>query len=92
MPVFVEIARHACAPPSTGHIRVHVRDKHRRQEVLLLQVLDSDERTFPFREMGMFENLENPADQLKLDPVLIRAGYLKALEEHLPMPRRPLPP
>jgi uncharacterized protein (DUF58 family) len=57
--------------------------KQRRQEVLLLHVLDPDERTFPFKDMGDFENLEDPTDRLKLDPVLVRRAYLDALATHV---------
>ncbi|MEI8196580.1 MAG: DUF58 domain-containing protein [Phycisphaerae bacterium] len=70
-----------CPLPELSDALHHL--KHRRQETLLLQVLDPDERTFPFRNMGAFENVEDPADRLKLDPALVRAAYLDALGEHL---------
>ncbi len=56
--------------------------RHRRHEVLLLQVMADDELTFPFRKWSQFENLEHPADRLKLDPALMRSIYLENLASH----------
>lgn len=56
--------------------------RHRRHEVLLLQVMATDELTFPFRQWGMYENLEQPAQKLRLDPATTRAVYLDNLERH----------
>lgn len=70
-----------CPLPELSDALHHL--KHRRQETLLLQILDPDELIFPFHNMGSFENVEDPADRLKLDPALVRAAYLEALGQHL---------
>jgi len=57
--------------------------RHRRHEVLLMQVMANDEVTFPFRKWSLFENLERPGDRLKLDPALMRASYLENVANHL---------
>ena len=56
--------------------------RHRRHEVLLLQVMADDELTFPFRKWSLFENLERPGHRLRLDPALTRAQYLDNLNRH----------
>jgi hypothetical protein len=57
--------------------------RHQRHEVLLMQVMASDELEFPFRKWSLFENLENPGQKLRLDPTLARQRYLQNLAEHL---------
>ena len=57
--------------------------RHRRHEVLLLQVMADDELTFPFRKWSLFENLERAADRVKLDPATMRAQYLENVARHL---------
>ncbi len=57
--------------------------RHKRHEVILLQVMANDELEFPFRKWSLFENLEKPADKLRLDPALMRAMYLENLAAHL---------
>jgi uncharacterized protein (DUF58 family) len=57
--------------------------RHRRHEVLLMQVMANDEITFPFRKWSLFENLERSGDRLKLDPALMRASYLENVANHL---------
>ncbi len=56
---------------------------HKRHEVVLLQVMASDELTFPFRKFSEFENLEKPAHRQRLDPALMRARYLENLNAHI---------
>ena len=56
--------------------------RHRRHEVMVLQVMANDELTFQFRKWSLFENLERPADRIKLDPALMRATYLENLARH----------
>lgn len=57
--------------------------RHRRHEVLLLQVMAADELTFPFRKWSLFENLERSADRVRLDPATMRAQYLENVARHL---------
>ncbi|HEX8914943.1 MAG TPA: DUF58 domain-containing protein [Humisphaera sp.] len=56
--------------------------RHKRHEVILLQVVANDELDFPFRKWSLFENLELPSDKIKLDPALMRAAYLENLGKH----------
>jgi uncharacterized protein (DUF58 family) len=56
--------------------------RHRRHEVLLMQVVADDELTFPFRTWSLFENLERPANRLRLDPAYARTTYLENLAVH----------
>ncbi|MFQ5430758.1 MAG: DUF58 domain-containing protein [Phycisphaerae bacterium] len=48
-------------------------------EVVVMHVLDHDEREFPFQDNTLFEGLEAPAPQLMVDPQSLRTGYLDAL-------------
>src|SRR4051812_9818958 len=57
--------------------------RHRRHEVLLMQVMADDELTFPFRKWSLFENLERAGDRTKLDPAVMRAAYLENVARHL---------
>ena len=56
--------------------------RHRRHEVLLLQVMADDELTFPFRKWALFENLERAGHRLRLDPATARAAYLENVATH----------
>ena len=56
--------------------------RHKRHEVILLQVMANDELEFPFRKWSQFENLELPTDKIRLDPALMRAIYLENLKQH----------
>jgi len=56
--------------------------RHRRHEVLLLQVMADDELTFPFRKWSLFENLERQDHRVRLDPATMRAQYLDNLNRH----------
>ncbi len=57
--------------------------RHRRHEVLLLQVMADDEINFPFRNWSLFENLELAQNRIKLDPALMRSAYLENVASHL---------
>src|SRR4030095_2160932 len=46
--------------------------RHRRHEVLLLQVMADDELTFPFRKWSLFESLERADQRIRLDPATMR--------------------
>jgi uncharacterized protein (DUF58 family) len=52
--------------------------RHRRQEVVVLHVVDPDEMSFPFEDMTKFEGLELPR-HLLVDPRSLRDAYLEAL-------------
>src|SRR5947209_9071997 len=56
--------------------------RHKRHEVILMQVMANDELEFPFRKWSLFENLERGSERLKLDPALMRATYLENLARH----------
>jgi uncharacterized protein (DUF58 family) len=53
--------------------------RHNRHEVVVLHVLDHEERTFPFERMTRFEGLEE-APVVMADPAALRTQYLKELE------------
>ena len=57
--------------------------RHKRHEVILLQTMANDELEFPFRKWSLFEDLEMPADRLRLDPARMRAIYLENVANHL---------
>lgn len=54
---------------------------HKKHEIILFQVLDPRETTFPFRDMTRFESLEGPEIEL-VDPLRIRREYLRQFEAH----------
>jgi len=56
--------------------------RHRRHEVLLMQVMADDELTFPFRKWSLFENLERQHHRVRLDPATMRAQYLASVNRH----------
>ena len=56
--------------------------KHRRHDVIVLQVLDPTELEFPFRSPSDFIGLEAEG-KLALDPAALRQDYLDALQTHL---------
>lgn len=53
--------------------------RHGRQDLIVLQVLDHDELTFPFEHNTLFEGLENPGIRLLTDPQSLRAAYLRVV-------------
>jgi uncharacterized protein (DUF58 family) len=53
--------------------------RHNRHEVVVLHLLDRDERTFPFERMTRFEGLEE-MPIVMADPAALRTQYLKELE------------
>lgn len=57
--------------------------RHKRHEVLLMQVMAHDEIEFPFRSWSLFDDLEQPGRRLKLDPALTRRIYLENLANHM---------
>ncbi len=59
-----------------GHLR------HRRHEVLFLQILAPEEEEFPFRKPARFRNLEDVNHLLRIDPAALRAAYLEKFAAH----------
>jgi uncharacterized protein (DUF58 family) len=57
--------------------------RHKRHEVLVMQIMADDELTFPFRKFSLFESLEISGQKLKLDPATLRANYLENMSRHL---------
>ena len=57
--------------------------RHKRHEVIVLQIMAEDELAFPFRRFSLFENLELAGQRLKLDPATTRATYLENVARHL---------
>ena len=55
---------------------------HRRHDLILMQILDPDELTFPFRDPSTFVGLEAEGS-LNVDPASLRRTYLSALSAHL---------
>ncbi len=53
--------------------------RHGRQDLIVLQVLDHDELTFPFEHNTLFEGLEDPEIRLLTDPQSLRAAYLRVV-------------
>ncbi len=60
-----------------GLARLH----HRRHDVLVLQVMDHAELTFPYRSPSEFSGIEAEG-KLNIDPAALRDAYLEALDHH----------
>ena len=54
----------------------------RGHDVMVIQVLDPAERTFPYEEAGSFEDLES-GDRLALIPEALRDRYKEQVRAHL---------
>jgi uncharacterized protein (DUF58 family) len=54
----------------------------RQQDVTLIQVLDRNEREFPFDRMTEFRHPET-GERIVGDPAVLRANYLRRLQDHL---------
>jgi len=52
--------------------------RHKKHEVLVFQVLDPDEISFPFRNWTMFNSLERDGHRLLTEPQRVRAAYLRS--------------
>jgi uncharacterized protein (DUF58 family) len=57
--------------------------RHKRHEVILLQVMADDELTFPFRKFSEFSSLETRNQRVKMDPASTRAIYLANVAAHI---------
>ena len=54
---------------------------YRRHDLIVLQVLDHDEITFPFETTTMFRGMEVPAE-LVVEPQALRQAYLEEFTRH----------
>lgn len=61
--------------------------RHRRHDVILMQIIDPAEQEFPFRDPTLFKGLEIP-QELMTDPRSLRAAYRQEFEEFLTELRR----
>jgi len=61
--------------------------RHRKHEVIALQVMDPSELSFPFRNAGEIEDIES-GHRLTADAEAIRAHYLEQLNAYLAALRR----
>lgn len=52
-------------------------------DIVVLQVLDDDEITFPFTDRTRFEGIENDELEVMADPQSLRGAYLEALQAYL---------
>lgn len=59
-----------------GHLR------HRKHEVVVLQVLDPAERTFPFEDAGQIQDVET-GRLVAADAQAVRRHYLEAIKQYL---------
>jgi len=57
--------------------------RYRKHEVVVFHVMAEEERTFPFEEWSVFEDLEPPTGRLPLDPWTIRARYQEEVQDFL---------
>ena len=57
--------------------------RHKRHEMIVLQVMSDDELNFPFRKFSLFESLEIGNQRIRLDPVTTRGTYLENVARHL---------
>ena len=66
---------------ATGIIRGLRHLSYRRHDLIVLQVLDHDEITFPFETTTMFRGMEVPAE-LVVEPQALRQAYLEEFTKH----------
>lgn len=57
--------------------------RHRRQDVIVMHVLDHDELNFPFNDNTLFEGLEQPDFQQLVDPQSLRETYLEIVQDFI---------
>lgn len=62
--------------------RALARLSHRGHDLMLIQILDHAERTFPFTDGARFFGLEGEG-RLSVDPASLRTAYLEALDRQL---------
>ncbi len=57
--------------------------RYRKHEVVLFHVIAEEERTFPFEDWSLFEDLEAPGERLPVDPMSLRTAYREEVERFL---------
>ena len=55
---------------------------HARHDVMVFQLMDPDELTFPFKRWHRFDCLEVADNRQLIDPVQLRKSYLQHLEQY----------
>lgn len=66
-----------------GRLAAVARQLARRgHHVVMLQILDPDELDFPFKDVTLFEDLEDPEAQLLTDPRAMREAYLESISAY----------
>lgn len=55
--------------------------RFRKHDIILFQILDHAERTFPFQNLSTFQDLET-GDRMLLDPAVLQKEYCALLEKH----------
>ena len=55
--------------------------RHAKHEIIIFQIWDPDELTFPFRQWTRFESLETPGNRRLVDPAHLRNAYLENLRK-----------
>jgi uncharacterized protein (DUF58 family) len=63
--------------------------RHRKHEILVFQILDTDELNFPFSESAIFTDLEDGSEQI-ISPQMIRERYRLRFKEFIEYYRRRL--
>ena len=63
--------------------------RHRKHEILVFQIMDTDELNFPFGESAIFTDLEDGSEQI-ISPQLIRERYRVRFREFIDYYRRRL--
>jgi len=58
------------------------RFRHRRHDVILLQLLDRQEMRFDFSQPAPFEGMEGEG-RLRIDPRALRQAYLETIQKHI---------
>ncbi|MBL7222439.1 MAG: DUF58 domain-containing protein [Candidatus Brocadiae bacterium] len=61
--------------------------RHRRHEVIVLQLLDDAEVDFPYDRITLFEGMER-GEEVVVDPRIVAEGYRARLRQHLESLRR----
>ena len=64
-----------------GLVRALAHFRHRRHDVILMQVLDRAEEEFPFEELTLFEGLEETR-HVTADGRAVRAAYLRHFQAY----------
>ena len=57
--------------------------RYRKHEIIVFQILSEEELTFPYKDAVQFRDLEGTIDDIDLDPVTIRAEYLRRFTSFL---------